>query len=243
MMTERLILEAILQVGLIALLATFFLQERTKQNYLRILFFVLIYTGYQIVLVLPRLAKQFDFIQSDWNWEGKIFGIAFGILSYFMFRKYFIPNNFFTFKQKAENKKKTRIVSISVIMIMSVLYYFIAESEFDKETLAFQLTMPALDEEIMFRGILIGLLLTALPDKVSFIGNPSILLTGILFGLLHSLSLNKDYRIDFDLIYFLHTGIGGYVFGWLALKSRSIVLPIVTHGFTNFFAALATMIK
>lgn len=88
---------------------------------------------------MPKLAIQFDLNQSDWNWEGKIFGIAFGILSYFMSKKYFIPKNFFTFRQKAENKKKTWIVSISVIIIMSVLYYFIAESEFDKETLAFQL--------------------------------------------------------------------------------------------------------
>ncbi len=168
MIIGRVILEAILQVGLIALLATLFLKERTKHNYLRILIFVLIYIGYQIVLVLPKLSKHFDFIQSDWNWEGKIFGIAYGIFCYLMFKKCFIDNNFFTFNQKAENKKKTWIVSISVITIMSVLYYFISESEFDKETLAFQLTMPALDEEIMFREILLGLLLTALPDKVSF---------------------------------------------------------------------------
>lgn len=66
-MIGRLILEAILQAGLIALLAALFLKKRTRQNYLRILFFVLIYIGYQLVLVLPKLAIQFDFIQSDWN--------------------------------------------------------------------------------------------------------------------------------------------------------------------------------
>lgn len=44
-MIGRLFLEAILQVGFIALLAALFLKERTRQNYLRILFFVLIYIG------------------------------------------------------------------------------------------------------------------------------------------------------------------------------------------------------
>jgi uncharacterized protein len=242
-MTLRYTLEAFLQVGPIALIAILFLKERTKENHLRILFFTLIYIVYQLVLILPKLSREFDFIQSGWNWEGKIFGIAFGTLCYFIFKKYFSPNNFFTFKQDAENKKKTWTLSIAVIIIMSVIYYFIEQSEFDKETLAFQLTMPGLDEEIMFRGILLGLLLTALPAKIPYIGNPAVLLTVILFGLLHALSLSKDYQVDFDPVYFLHTGIGGYIFGWLALKSRSLVLPILTHGFTNFFAALATMIK
>lgn len=242
-MIERYILEALIQVIPVVLIAIIILKDRTNENYLRLLFFIIIYVVYQLILVLPRFISELDFIQSDWNWEGKILGIIFGIVCYFIFRKYFATNNFFTFKQSPENIRRTRIVSVAVIVIMTALYYFIGQSEFDKETLAFQLTMPALDEEIMFRGILLGLLLTALPSKVPFIGNPSILITAILFGFLHALSLNKDYKLDFDMVYFLHTGIGGYVFGWLALKSRSIVLPVLTHGLTNFFAAFATMIK
>lgn len=242
-MFERFLLEAIIQVGGIALMAFLLVKEKSKENYLRIFFFALIFIIYQIFLVLPKLSKPFDFIESNWNWEGKIFGIILGIVCYFIFKNYFTENDFFTFKQNAENKKKTWIVAVAVITLMSALYYFIAQSKFDAETLAFQLTMPALDEEIMFRGVLLGLLLTALREKFLFFGNPAVLLTAILFGFLHAFGLNKNYQITFDIVSFLHTGIGGYVFAWLVLRSQSLVLPILTHGLTNFFAALATMLK
>lgn len=235
-------LEAMLQLGMIIPLCIFFLDKKAKDNYLQILFFVLIYIGSESILLLPNYIKQLNFIQSNWNWEGKILGITYGIICYYVFRKRFTPNNLFTLKQKRENIRITSIVSISVVVIMSLIYYFIAESDFDIETLAFQLTMPALDEEIISRGVLLGLLLTILKDKVSYLGNPSIFITGILFGLSHALTLNNNFEINFDSIYFIHTGLGGYIFGWLALKSRSILLPILTHGFTNFFAAFATMI-
>ncbi len=242
-MIERFLLEALIQVAGIALIAIFLVKAKTKENYLRVLFFALIFIVYQIALVLPKLSKSFDFIESNWNWEGKIFGIVWGVICYFVFRNYFAENDFFTFKQNAENSGKTWIVAVSVIVLMSVLYYFIAKSDFDTETLVFQLTMPALDEEIMFRGILLGLFLTALRERFLFLGNPAILLTAILFGFLHAFGLSKDYKLSFDIISFLHTGIGGYVFAWLALRSESLVLPILTHGLTNFFAALATMLK
>lgn len=242
-MIERFLLEAFIQVVGLALIAIFLVKAKTKENYLRVLFFALIFIVYQIALVFPKLSRNFDFFESNWNWEGKTFGIILGVICYFVFRNYFVENDFFTFRQNPENKKKTWIVAISVIVLMSVLYYFIGKSDFSAETLAFQLTMPALDEEIMFRGILLGLLLTALREKFLFFGNPAILLTAILFGFLHAFGLSKDYNLSFDIISFLHTGIGGYVFAWLALRSESLVLPILTHGLTNFFAALATMLK
>lgn len=241
-MLTRFILEALLQLIFIVVPALLLLKHRNKRNYLRIVLFSVIYIVYQIVLVLPTMFEGCRFIESGWNWEGKIFAIAFGLLTYFIFMKHFAPNNFFTLKQNPANKKKTWIVCITVIILMSVLYYFIAQSEFDLETLAFQLTMPAIDEEIMFRVVLLGLLLTSLPEKVPYLANPSILLTGVLFGLLHALTLTKEYHIRFDLLYFIHTGAGGYVFGWLAVKSRSVALPVLTHGGTNFLAALATML-
>ena len=95
----------------------------------------------------------------------------------------------------------------------------------------------------MFRGILLGLLATSLKDKISFLGNPSVLLTAILFGFMHALTLNKDYSIDFEPIYFIQTGFAGYVWGWITIKSRSILLAIVSHNFSNFFGTLSTMIK
>lgn len=239
----RFLLEAILQVSVIAFFALFLIDRKTRDNYLRILFFALVYVGYQIVLVLPKISPPLVFIDSRWNWEGKIFGIVFGVICYFIFRKCFKENDFFTLRQDKENFKKSLAVAVIAVLLVTAIAYLTGSSEFNAETLVFQLTMPALDEEIMFRGILLGLLMTALRDKVPFLGNPAVILTAILFGFLHALTLEKDYSLDFEPIYFIHTGLGGFIFGWITMKSRSILLAVLCHGLANFFAALVTMIK
>lgn len=239
----RFFIEAFLQAIIPAIFAFFLVGRKTKDNYLRISLFLLIYVFYQIVLILPRFLPDLNFIDSRWNWEGKLLGIFFGIVCYFIFRKYFAENDFFTFRQNRENFKKVLIVSAFAVLIVTIIAYFTGSSEFNAETLAFQLTMPGIDEEIMFRGILLGLLMTVLAEKISFLKNPAVILTAILFGLMHALTLDKDFSINFELIYFLHTGIGGFIFGWLTWKTRSIFLAVIVHGFANFFAALATMIK
>ncbi|HRH45737.1 MAG TPA: CPBP family intramembrane metalloprotease [Pyrinomonadaceae bacterium] len=240
---NRYLIEAFLQIIILVPFAVILVKERAKDNYLRIFFFALIFIFYQIVLVLPRLSENLNFIGGNWNWDGKLFGTFFGIICYFVFRKYFNENDFFTIRQNKENFKICLIVTVASILLVTVIAYLTGSSEFSAETLAFQLTMPAIDEEIMFRGILLGLLMTALRDNIRFLGNPAVLLTAILFGFIHALSLEKDYSISFEPIYFLHTGIGGLIFGWITLKSRSILLALLAHGFANFLAALVTMHK
>jgi uncharacterized protein len=239
----RYLVEALLQVIIIVPFAVVFAEKRTRENYLRILFFALIYVGYQIVLILPELSASLNFIGGNWNWDGKLFGILFGIICYFIFRKHFAENDFFTFRQNRQGFKNAIIATIVSVLLVTAIAYLTGKDEFNTETLAFQLAMPAIDEEIMFRGILLGLLMTALRDKVSFPGNPSILLTAVLFGFIHALTLEKDYSINFEPVYFLHTGIGGLIFAWITLKSRSILLAVIAHGFANFLAAFVTMIK
>jgi len=240
---SRYLLEAFLHIVILIPFSLFFIKTLTKGNLLRIFFFALIFVVYQVMLILPKLAQILNFIGGNWNWDGKIFGILFGVSCYFVFGKFFRENDFFTFRQNKENFKKTLIVAIASVLLVTLIAYFTGSSEFSAETLAFQLTMPGIDEEIMFRGILLGLLATALKEKINFLGNPAVLLTAILFGLMHAFTLDKNFSLDFEPIYFFHTAFGGLIFGWLTLKSRSILLAILAHGLANFFAALVQMIK
>ncbi len=90
---------------------------------------------------------------------------------------------------------------------------------------------------------MLGLLMTSLKDKIPYLGNPAVLLTAILFGFGHGLSLDKNYTIDFNPLYFMQTGFAGYVWGWITMKSRSILLAILSHNFGNFFGTVSAMIK
>lgn len=239
----RIILDSLLQLALIFPLIIIFIKKHNKENYQRILAFVLIFVGYQIVVSLPYINDVFKIINGTWNWNGKIFGILFGILCYFLFRKLFKNNDFFTLKQNKANLKKTTIVSLIVVVLATIIWFAFGESEFDIESLAFQLTLPGIDEEIMYRGILLGLLMSGMKEKVRFVGNPSLLITAILFGLIHALKMDKELTPSFNFIYFLQTGLAGYAWGWVTIKSKSLVMAILSHNFSNFFGTLGTMIK
>jgi uncharacterized protein len=239
----RYLIEAILQVGLLVPVAVFLVKAKTGDNFLRIFFFALSYVFYQLALVLPKLSASLDLLGGNWNWDGKAFGILCGALGYFVFRKYFSEHDFFTIRPAKGNLKISLAVMLGSALFVMLLAFFAERSEFNVETLVFQLTMPGIDEEIMFRGLLLGLLMTALREKISFFGNPALLLTAVLFGFIHALTLGKDYALDFDPVYFLHTALGGYLFGWLTIRHRSILPAVVAHGLNNFLFALVTMLK
>jgi membrane protease YdiL (CAAX protease family) len=156
------------------------------------------------------------------------------------------PFNFLSFKQSKKALLKTILVS-SILICIAFFSYFDTRIDFDIEILAFQLTMPGIDEEIMFRGILLALLLTCLQDKIRIkekvFGNPSILIIGILFGLVHGFSVTDGLELRFEFYPFIWTSISGYVLSWITVESKSILLPILSHNMINFIQTLMKMIK
>lgn len=76
--------------------------------------------------------------------------------------------------------------------------------------------LPAVCEEILFRGAIQGMLRRSLPPVALC------LLVGVLFGAFH-LSLSR----------FLPTGILGAVLAYAALRSRSIAVPMLMHALNN----------
>lgn len=237
------ILEALLQVVVIVPLAYFFLKEKNRLNLQRIGWVALSYVLYQVALVLPKLHPNFDFVKSRWNWDGKIWGIGCCVLLYFGLRKYFRTNDFFTWRQDQKNFKPALMVATAVVVLSAVVWFLLGSSDFDAETLAFQFLLPGLDEEMLFRGILLGLLMSSLKDKISFLGTPSVLLTAVLFGLMHGLTFKSSYKVDFNAIYFLQTAFAGYLWGWVTVKSRSLLLAIASHNLGNFLGTLLMMVK
>ena len=159
-----------------------------------------------------------------------------GIAIYFIFRQQFKDNDFFTFKQNKEGLKAALKVAcaLSLSGILSI-------KEFNLETLLFQITMPGIDEEIMFRGILLGLMCSALRNNNKAYKNPAIIINGILFGLAHSLVFQNG-KVAFNTGAFIGTGMIGYALAYITIKTRSILIPMLTHNLSNFLKNLFSMI-
>jgi len=223
--------------------------DRDRKNYKSLLLFVFYYLGWCFFnSPLRGLVINTAIIESKWNWEGKILAFIFSVLFISVFHSHFNDNNFFTFRQIKNSVKPILLTVLSILFLSSLITYFTSgATTFDIDTLAFQLTMPGLDEEFAHRGIMMGLLLSTLkpsfiPQK-SVILNPAILVTALLFGMVHGLPLTPvaDYRFDFFA--FGYTFIFGLIWGWMALKSRSILTPIISHSANNFVVTLVTMLK
>lgn len=239
-MVTQFLLEPILHLVIILPLLLIFMKERTTKNYLRVLCIVGCYLIYYFALTLQYHFDCFNLINGNWNWDGKIYGIACGIAMYFIFRRQFSENNFFTFKQNKEGIKSALKVAVAILAI-AILGGVVNEKEFNLETLLFQISMPGIDEEIMYRGVLLGLMCSALRTGGAAWRSPAIIINAVLFGLVHSLTLG-DGALQFNSVNFMWTGLLGYGFGYITIKTRSILIPMLTHNLYNFTLNLLVMI-
>lgn len=239
-MVTQFLLEPILHLVIIIPLLLIFMKERTTKNYLRVLCIVGCYLIYYFALTLQYHFDCFNLINGNWNWDGKIYGIVCGIAMYFIFRRQFNENNFFTLKQNKEGLKSALKVAVAILAI-AILGGVVNEKEFNLETLLFQISMPGIDEEIMYRGVLLGLMCSALRTCGAVWRSPAIIINAVLFGLVHSLTLG-DGALQFNSVNFIWTAILGYSFGYITIKTRSILIPMLTHNLYNFTLNLLAMI-
>ncbi len=239
-MVTQFLLEPILHLVIILPLLLIFMKERTTKNYLRVLCIVGCYLIYYFALTLQYHFDCFNIFDGSWNWDGKIYGIVCGIAIYFIFRRQFSENNFFTLKQNKEGLKSALKVAVAILAI-AILGGVVNDREFNIETLLFQISMPGIDEEIMYRGVLLGLMCSALRAGGAAWRSPAIIINAVLFGLVHSLTLG-DGALQFNSVNFMWTGLLGYGFGYITIKTRSILIPMLTHNLYNFTLNLLAMI-
>lgn len=241
----QILLEPLLHIGVILPLLLIFMKGRTQKNFLRILTILFCYAICYIALTIQYYFDGFNIINGNWNWDGKIYSIVCGVVFYAVFRRQFSENNFFTLKQNKEGLRSAVKVALAIVVVQTILGalggILSGGAEFNIERLLFQLSMPGIDEEIMFRGVLLGLMCSALRTGGATWRTPAAIINGILFGLVHSLSF-VDGSMQFNVAPFIWTGIIGYALAYITLRTRSILIPMLTHNLCNFFNNLASMI-
>lgn len=103
------------------------------------------------------------------------------------------------------------------------------------EDLAFQLTMPGMEEELFYRGLLLFALNEAFRRRCKFLGIDwgwGALLSSVLFGLAHGFSFSSG-AFAFDPIIFGLTAIPSLLGVWLRERSGSLLLPVIVHNAGN----------
>jgi membrane protease YdiL (CAAX protease family) len=243
-MIIKIIVESVLPLLLILPLAILFIKDRKQAKTLGLFSFTFIF--HQIVLKLPMDFQELQIIHSKWNWIGKLFGIIMGLTIYYFLRNKLKPFDFLQFKQDPKTLKKTFLLTM-ITTCFAFFPFFYSALPFDTETLIYQLTMPGFDEEIMFRAILLGLLLSCFKEVIKIgkrtYGNPSILVIGLLFGLVHGIEIKDNLSLKIEIYPIIFTFIYGYIWSWTTMESKSILQATISHNVSNFVGHVLKMIK
>ena len=100
--------------------------------------------------------------------------------------------------------------------------------------LAYQFMYVAVAEEIFFRGYfqcnLLSLLTMSVQKKRAFLEIIGIIIAATVFAISHCLILRSVMPII--------TFLPGLIFGWLLVKTKSLLAPVLFHGLANVFYGL-----
>jgi membrane protease YdiL (CAAX protease family) len=140
-----------------------------------------------------------------------------------------------TLKQDRRGLTSALLVSAVLVGVFTWLALSSDGGRGSTEDVAFQLTMPGLEEEPFYRGILLLALNEAFRGRFRALGinwGWGALLSSTLFGLTHAFAY-EDGAFAFDLMTFLMTGVPALILVWLRERTGSLLLPILLHNFGN----------
>lgn len=197
-----------------------------------------------LATVVPRLLPTFDVVISRWNWSGKFWSIVFALLVMFALGL----GRDDTGLVAPKNLKVSAIVTLVLITLSFSLGLVFDPDIPTTETVAFQLLMPGLSEELAYRGIAPAILLglyrpdSTLRDQgTNRIPWNVVLITSFMFGAWHGLSYG-DGAFSFSLLSALFPFIGAIAYGWLRFYSGSLLFPIIAHSLGNTMFMLPSIL-
>lgn len=175
----------------------------------------------------------------DRNWQGKLLALAATLavasLPMFGWRRVGL-----TLAQAPGSLKAALpVLALYCAFFVAMALAFPGDPESGEEV-AFQLTMPGLEEELFYRGVLLYALYRAFTGRVRVLGVDwgwGAVLSCMLFGLAHAFGYS-DGQFTFEPLYMALTAVPAFIAVWLKLRTGSLLLPVVMHNFGNSISML-----
>jgi uncharacterized protein len=171
---------------------------------------------------------------SDWNWQGKLLALAatlaIAALPAFGWRRIGL-----TLEQAPGSLKAALSVAALYCAFFLALALAFPNDPPTAEGIAFQLTMPGLEEEPFYRGLLLFALYRAFTGRVRLLGVDwgwGAVFSCLLFGLAHGFGYS-DGHFSFDPLTMALTALPSFIAVWVTLRTGSLLLPVVMHNFGN----------
>lgn len=173
-------------------------------------------------------------VGETWNWTGKLLALI-GALAVAAHPALGLRRSGVTLVQDRRGLTGALIVSGLLALIFGGLAIWMGGEGSSPEDFAFQLTMPGLEEELFYRGVLLLMLNEAFGRPLRILGAPmgwAAIVTSLAFGLDHAFGYGAD-GFRFDPLTLALTGGPALILVWLREKTGSLLLPVLLHNYAN----------
>jgi membrane protease YdiL (CAAX protease family) len=194
----------------------------------------------QALLYLPFQTHLNDAFHLHWNWFGKLFVLAWA-LPFLAFGPVTF-NDAGVCKPIAGTTTRAATIVVALALIAFIAHWFLRTgAPRSTETILYQLAMPAIAEELVFRGVLFAVIERAFGERGS-IDQPwwqsrAVWLTAIAFALMHGWVVANG-TFQFNALACILPLVFGVIAGGLRKYSGSIAFPMVLHSAVNVAAAV-----
>lgn len=130
-----------------------------------------------------------------------------------------------------------RVVVATIVLAAAVTWAFVATTEsnaYSDADALFEIVLVPVGEEVVFRGVLLGLLLEALRRRLppSAATRWAVVIAAVAFGSAH-ISNALFGAGEFALVQVLVATVMGLVLGALRIRTGSLIAPILVHAVIN----------
>jgi hypothetical protein len=170
----------------------------------------------------------------NYNWAGKVLAIMLTLAMYALLpRSLRAEAGLFALPRPADWRSVFAVSALMLAFFWVTSYLFRDGEALTRETILFQATMPGLDEESLFRGVLLALLVSAFgkPWRIAGIGlGWGALPVVLFFGLGHFVS--QEFNVETVVSVIAATAMGAG-FLWIKEKTSSIWIAVIVHNLAN----------
>lgn len=175
-----------------------------------------------------------DLIGGEWNWQGKILALIATLLIAAQPSFRWAECGFQLVQKPGSLLAAIPVAAAYCAFFLGIAIIF-ANEPARAEDIAFQLSMPGLEEELFYRGLLLVALDRAFTARWRFAGITwgfGAILSCMLFGLAHAFGFSGG-SFTFDVVTMALTGIPALLAVWLRQRTGSMLLPVLLHNFGN----------
>lgn len=195
-----------------------------------VLYWIAVVGGSELQSLIPPLAGL------KWNWIGKLVAITATLILIRVMPGVDADSAGLTLRQRPGSLRGVIVCTILLCALAWGAEALAADgTDLSLERLLYQATMPGIDEELFFRGLLLALLMKAFAERWSLAGapvGPAAAVITFIFAAGHGLAV-VDGALHFDAESFVITGLLGFGLLWLRQRTGSIVAPIAVHNLLN----------